>query len=88
MSQFNIFNLIDIFYGWLAVLNELWTFFNTSVGYHLEPLMISYPPLVFVGGALKLLGLYNLTVLEFALGAGLTLYLGYQFFIWVLNLIT
>ena len=84
----NITNLVEIFAKWILALQELWDFFNTTLNDFIVPIAMSFPPVSLVWGFFNLLGLGNLTLLEFILGAGLALYLGYQFIIWVLNLIT
>lgn len=88
MAWLNIHNLLDIFRDWLLALEELWAIMNTSIGYQLEPFIIQFPPLSVVGVTLQVLGLYEFTLLEFMLSAGLFIYIVYQFITWILNLIT
>ena len=83
-----ITNLVNIFTSWLLTLQDLWNTMTTPISYFLEPLIISNPIFSFVGAFLKVTGFYNLTLVEFMLGAGLALYIGYQLLIWVLNLVT
>lgn len=88
MTWLNIHNLLDIFRDWLLALQELWVTMNTSIGYLLEPLIIQFPPFAAVGVALQVLGLYDFTLLEFMLSAGLFIYIVYQLITWILNLVT
>lgn len=84
----NISMLVEIYANWIVVLQELWDILTSTLNSYLEPLAMTIPPISLVWGFFNLLGMGNLTLLEFMLGAGLFLYLGYQFIIWVLNLIT
>ena len=80
--------LVEIFTTWLLFLQKLWDLFNSTINSILEPLALSFPPATLVWGFFNFLQMGNLTLLEFMLGAGLFLYLGYQLLIWVFNLIT
>lgn len=86
--MFSIVRFNEIFVWWLDSLHDFWDILITPISYTLEPLVISFPPFAFLGGILKLTGFYDLTLLEFMLTVGLTLYVTYQLFIWILNLIT
>lgn len=67
----NLSTLIEFFTNWILALGELWDFFNTPLSYSLEPLMLSFPPFAVVNGILSILGLYDLTLIEFAFSVGL-----------------
>ena len=86
METVNIFNLCNIFAWWLDSLKDLWTLFNTPLGTLLDPgyFSVGYATL---RGLINLVGLYNTTLLEFCLGSGLAIYIGWQLAIWLFNLI-
>ena len=84
----NIPVFVEIFTTWILYLQELWNVLTSSINSLLEPLALTIPPVSLVWGFFNILGMGNLTLLEFMLGAGLFLYLGYQLIIWILNLIT
>lgn len=84
----NISRLVDIFTNWIVSLQDLWNLLNMTVRSVVEPLMISFPPFSAVGVILKIMGVYEFSILEFMLGAGLAIYVGYQLVTWLLNLVT
>lgn len=72
----------------ITELLHIWDFLTHTINYSLQPLAMSFPPFMIVYVALDNIGLGDLTFLELILGSGLYLYIGYQFFIWLFNLIT
>lgn len=79
--------LVEIFTQWLLALQNLWSIIISPMSTYIEPLLMVHPGFLALGSVLKLMGVYNLTLLEFMLGSGLILYLGYQLLIWVFNLV-
>ena len=77
-----------IFFQWVEHLLLVWDFFNTP----LQSLVERLPPLsgayVGLGVAIGVMGVQDLTLLEFMLGTGILLYIGYQFITWLFNIIT
>ena len=87
MDTVNIFNLCNIFAWWLDSLKDLWGIFNTHLGILVDPGYFSIGTGA-IRGLLNLVGLYNVTLLEFCLGSGLAIYIGWQLAIWLFNLVT
>lgn len=86
MELFNPIDLVEIFAGWLEVLNRFWSTLNSPIT---DLFRDGFAPSVLVIKAfLASVGLSDLTLLEFMLGAGLGAYIIWQLVTWFLNLIT
>lgn len=77
-----------IFFQWVDHLILVWDFFNTPLQTLIDRLPALSGAWVGLGVAVSVMGVQNLTLLEFMFGTGILLYLGYQFVTWVFNLIT
>lgn len=82
----NLSNLLNIYSLWISSLNVIWNNINTPINAFLLD-SASVLDNVFIP-ILTLFNLGDYTLLELMLGAGLGVYLAYQFVIWILNLVT
>lgn len=78
--------------GWLQVLQNFWNILNTPIYQFIQSIPVLDAALAILNTPAWLLihntGLGDMTFLAFILGTGLFVYVGYQFLIWVLNLVT
>ena len=88
MNLINVSSLVNIYANWILALQEFWGFLNTNINYFLEPLAVSFMPFQVVYVLFKLTGIGSYTFLEFILGGGLLIYVGYQFISWLLDLLS
>ena len=86
MVNFSPLPLIDIFVDWLYALNNFWSLLNSPF---VDVFADRFGPVsIIVRTFLSSSNYDDLTVLEFMLGIGLSIYLVWQLCTWFLNLIT